>query len=79
MNKYKVFFTVGVKDSEEMKVIDLIDDFGYTEEKAQEIFEDYDELQKVYEEWLYENIDTGYFPLESEEEIQEYEEKVKRG
>jgi hypothetical protein fuD12_02519 len=79
MSKYKVFFTVGVKDSEEMKVIDLIDDFGYTEEKAQKIFEDYDELQKVYEEWLYENIDTGYFPLESEEEIQEYEEKVKRG
>jgi hypothetical protein len=79
MSKYKVFFTVGVKDSEEMKVIDLIDDFGYTEEKAQEIFEDYDELQKVYEKWLYENIDTGYFPLESEEEIQEYEEKVKRG
>lgn len=30
MSKYKVFFTVGVKDSEEMKVIDLIDDFGYT-------------------------------------------------
>ena len=78
MSKYKVFFTAGVKDSEEMKVIDLIDDFGYTEEKAQEIFEDYDELQKVYEEWLYENIDTGYFSLKSEEEIQEYEEKVKR-
>ena len=77
MSKYKAFFTVSVRDSEKMKVVDLIDDFGYTKEK--EIFEDYDELQKVYEEWLYENIDTGYFPLESEEEIQEYEEKVKRG
>ena len=50
MSKYKAFFTVSVRDSEKMKVVDLIDDFGYTKEKAQEIFEDYDELQKVYEE-----------------------------
>ena len=49
MSKYKVGFYVNSRaniSSTNAEVIDLVDDYGYTEEKAEEIIKDEKNLKK---------------------------------
>lgn len=76
MSKYKVGFFVNSRAnirSTNAEVIDLIDDYGYTEEKAEEIIKDEEKLKEVFEEWIWDTIETGFQFLETEEEVESWE------
>ena len=76
MSKYKVGFFVNSRAnirSTNAEVIDLIDDYGYTEEKAEEIIKDEEKLKEEFEEWLWDTIETGFQFLETEEEVESWE------
>ena len=45
------------KESDE---VDLVDDLGYTEKKAEEIIKDENEQHKLFEEWRDDNIDQNF-------------------
>ncbi|MBR8723208.1 hypothetical protein IX325_001525 [Fusobacterium necrophorum subsp. funduliforme] len=68
MSKYKVRFCVstGYVGSEVEEDVDLIEDYGFSEEEAKEILEGEDKLQEIFDEWLFENIDAGWQKLEEE-------------
>lgn len=72
MSKYKVKFYVSTHyvNSACEETIDLVDDYGYSENKAKKIFKEKDEktLTKIFEEWVWENLDTGYLKLGDDEE-----------
>lgn len=70
MSKYKVKFYVYTRyvGSEVEEDVDLIEDYGFSEEEAKEILEDEDKLQEIFDEWLFENIDAGWQKLEEEDE-----------
>lgn len=54
MSKYKVGFFVNSRAnirSTNAEVFDLIDDYGYTEEKAEEIIKDEEKIKEEVEEW----------------------------
>ena len=62
MSKYKVGFYVNSRAnvySANAEVIDLIDDYGYTEKEAEEIINDEEKLEKeceeIWDEW-YEKV-----------------------
>lgn len=76
MSKYKVGFLVdsGANAfSTNAEVIDLIDDYGYTEEEAKEIINSEDKLDKLFKDWLSNKIETSYAVLETEEEIDDWD------
>ena len=54
------------------EVIDLVDDYGYTEKEAKEIINDEEKLREVFEDWLWETIETGFRVLETEEEVEDW-------
>ncbi|CAL7907686.1 DUF7167 family protein [Fusobacterium necrophorum] len=68
MNKYKVKFYASTRYvvAEVEEIIDLVEDYRYSEEEAKEIFENEDRLQEMFNEWLFENIDAGWNRLEEE-------------
>lgn len=70
MSKYKIKFHVstGYVSSKIEETIDLVKDYGYSEEEAKEIFENEDKMQEIFNEWLFENIDAGWKKLEEEDE-----------
>ena len=75
MSKYKVGFLVNSNAnafSTTAEVIDLVEDWGFTEKDAKQIMENEDELDKLFEEWLWDTIETNYKVLETEEEIKEW-------
>lgn len=75
MSKYKVGFLVNSNAnafSTNTEVIDLVDDYGYSEEEAKEIIEDENKLDDLFKEWLWNTIETNYNVLETEEEIEEW-------
>ena len=75
MSKYKVGFYVNSRAnvySTSAEVIDLVDDCGYTEEKAEEIIKDEEKLKEEFEEWLWDTIETGFQVLETEEEVEDW-------
>ena len=75
MSKYKIGFYVNSRaniSSTNAEVIDLVDDYGYTEEKAEEIIKDEKKLKKEFEEWLWDTIETGFRVLETEEEVEDW-------
>lgn len=76
MSKYKVGFLVDSRAnsfSTNAEVIDLIDDWKYTEEKAKEIIKNDVLLEKLFEDWLSNTIETSYAVLETEEEIEDWD------
>lgn len=76
MSKYKVGFFVNSRAnirSTNAEVFDLIDDYGYTEEEAEEIIKDEEKLKEEFEEWLWDTIETGFQFLETEEEVESWE------
>lgn len=67
MSKYKVGFMINSRAntfSKNKEVIDLIDDYNYSEEEAKEIVNNEDKLRKIFEEWMWETIDFEYWVLE---------------
>ena len=54
------------------EVIDLVNDYGYSEEEAKEIIEDENKLDDLFKEWLWETIETGYKVLKTDEEIEDW-------
>lgn len=76
MSKYKVGFLVDSRAnsfSANAEVIDLIDDWKYTEEEAKEIIKNDVLLEKLFEDWLSNTIETSYAVLETEEEIEDWD------
>ena len=75
MSKYKVGFYVNSNAniySTNAEVIDLVEDYGYTEKKAEEIINDEKKLKEEFEAWLQNNIETGFRVLETEEEVEDW-------
>ena len=75
MSKYKVGCYVNSRAniySTNAEVIDLVDDCGYTEEKAEKIINDEDKLKKEFDDWLWDTIEVGFQILETEEEIEDW-------
>ena len=54
------------------EVVDLVDDYGYTEKKAEEIINDEDKLKKEFDDWLWDTIETGFQVLETEDEVEDW-------
>lgn len=76
MSKYKVGFLVDSRAnsfSTNAEVIDLIDDWKYTEDEAKEIIKNDVLLEKLFEDWLSNTIETSYAVLETEEEIEDWD------
>ena len=76
MSKYKVGFLVDSRAnsfSTNAEVIDLVDDWKYTEEEAKEIIKNDVLLEKLFEDWLSNTIETSYAVLETEEEIEDWD------
>ena len=75
MSKYKVGFYVNSNAniySTNAEVIDLVDDYGYTEKEAEEIINDEKKLKEEFEAWLQNNIETGFQVLKTEEEVEDW-------
>ncbi len=71
MSKYKVKFSVSpnyVVGATTEKTIDLVEDYGFSEKEAKEIFENEDKIQEIFNEWVWEKIDAGWKKLEGEDE-----------
>lgn len=76
MSKYKIGVFINSHAnhaSTNAEVIDLIEDYGYTEEEAEEIIKDDKKIKKIFEEWLWDTVETGYEYLETEEDVKEWE------
>ena len=75
MTKYKVGFYVNSRAnfySTNAEVVDLVEDYGYTEKEAEEIINDEKKLKEEFEDWLWDNIETGFQVLETEEEVEDW-------
>ena len=75
MSKYKVGFLVNSKANafcKNVEVVDLIDNYGYSEEEAKEIIENEDKIFKLLEEWVWETIETNVQHLKTEEEVKNW-------
>ena len=74
MSKYKVHFFVNSNAnfcSTNAEVIDLVDDYGYTEKEAEAIINDKEKLKKEFDAWLWDTIETGFQVLETEDEVED--------
>lgn len=68
MSKYKVKFYASTRyvGAEVEEIIDLVEDYEYSEKEAKEILENEDRLQEMFNEWVFENIDAGWKRLGEE-------------
>ena len=66
MSKYKLGFSIGDSHCGENAEVDLIDDYGYTEEEAKEIINDDDKQYELFREWRNENINQSYWVVKEE-------------
>jgi hypothetical protein len=69
MSKYKIKFYVstGYVNSEVEETIDLVEDYGYSEQEAKEIIKNEDKIEAIFEEWVWENLDSSWKVLGEEE------------
>ena len=75
MSKYKVGFYLNSGAnvySTNAEVVDLVDGYGYTEEKVKEIINDEEKLKEEFEEWLWDTIEAGFQVLKTEEEVENW-------
>lgn len=76
MSKYKIGVYVNScanHASTNAEVIDLVEDYGMTEEEAEEIIKDEKKIKEIFEEWLWDTVETGYEYLETEEDVKKWE------
>ena len=74
MSKYKVGFYVNSNAniySTNAEVIDLVDDYGYTEKEAEAIINDEEKLKKEFDDWLWDTIEVGFQVIETEDEVED--------
>ena len=74
MSKYKVHFFVNSNAnfrSTNAEVIDLVDDYGYTEKESEAIINDEEKLKKEFDTWLWDTIETGFQVLKTEDEVED--------
>ncbi|ERK50117.1 hypothetical protein [Leptotrichia sp. oral taxon 879] len=74
MSRYKVNFFVNSNAnfcSTNAEVIDLVDDYGYTEKEAEAIINDEEKLKKEFDDWLWDTIETGFQVIETEDEVED--------
>ena len=77
MSKYKLWFSIGSGLGKESDEVDLVDDLGYTEKKAEEIIKDENEQHKLFEEWRDDNIDQNFGVVkENQEESMKNKDKM---
>ncbi|KYM38491.1 hypothetical protein A2U10_07090 [Fusobacterium necrophorum subsp. funduliforme] len=69
MSKYKIKFYVstGYVNSEVEETIDLVEDYGYSEQEAKEIIKNEDKIEAIFEERVWENLDSSWKVLGEEE------------
>ena len=75
MSKYKVGFYANSNANAfctNAEVIDLVDDYGYTEKQAEEIINDEKKLEEEFDTWLWNTIEAGFQILETEEEVEDW-------
>lgn len=75
MSKYKIGFLVNSNANafcKNAEVIDLVDDYGYSEEEAKEIIKDEDKMIELLKEWVWDTIETNVEYLETDEEVEEW-------
>lgn len=75
MSKYKVNFFVNSNAnfrSTNAEIIDLVEDYGYTEKEAEEIINDEKKLKEEFDTWLWDTIEAGFQVLETEEEVEDW-------
>lgn len=75
MSKYKVGFYANSNANAfctNAEVVDLVDDYGYTEKEAEEIINDEKKLKEEFEAWLWDTIEAGFQVLETEEEVEDW-------
>lgn len=53
------------------EVVDLVDDYGYTEKEAEAIINDEEKLKKEFDNWLWDTIETGFQVIETEDEVED--------
>ena len=71
MSKYKVKFwcdSCATSNSRNSEIVDLVDEWHYTEEKAKEIFESEEKQEEILDEWLANYLDYGVRCLNEDEE-----------
>ncbi len=68
MSKYKLGFRIQIGRHEEKEIVDLIDDYGYTEEEAKKIIADSDRQFGLFRDWRSENADQEFWVVKSEDE-----------
>ncbi len=76
MSKYKVGFLVDSRAntfSTNAEIVDLVDDWNYTEEEAKKVIKNEKLLNELFEEWLWNTIDTNFSVLETEEDIEDWD------
>lgn len=69
MSKYKVKFWSDIRvnsKSIRREIIDLVDDYHFSEEEAKVIIENEDKLFDLFIEWRADNIDEGFEVLVDE-------------
>ncbi len=49
------------------ETIDLVEDYGYSEQEAKEIIKNEDKIEAIFEEWVWENLDSSWKVLGEEE------------
>lgn len=75
MSKYKVGFLVNSNANafcKNAEVIDLVDNYGYSEAEAEEIINNENKFSELFKEWLWEAIETNYKVLKTDEEVEEW-------
>ena len=72
MSKYRVGFLLSNSHSTDAKVIDLVDDWDYTEKEAKEIVNSDDKLNELLGEWLLEVMWSEIKFLKTKKEQKEW-------
>lgn len=72
MSKYRVGFLLSNSHSANAKVIDLVDDWDYTEKEAKEIVNSDDKLNELLGEWLSEVMWSEIKFLKTKKEQKEW-------
>lgn len=69
MSKYKVKFwcdSCATSNSRNSEIVDLVDEWHYTEDEAKEIFESEEKQEEILDEWLANYLDCGVRCLKDE-------------
>lgn len=67
--KYKLYFSAILSGQQDIKeeIVDLIEDYNYTEEESEKIINNEDRIKELYDEWLVQNLDINYYAIVKEE------------